>query len=130
VLLTVVWSGVVAAVAFKIVDLTLGLRVPEDEEREGLDISSHGDGVRRAYAKGPLRAGRAAGSMEYLPAAHFGMSPSGDWAGALPVAPTAPILRGHEGQGDDVDAEVGADGRAVAVGCRLRRGRGRAAGRA
>jgi Amt family ammonium transporter len=43
VLLTVVWSGVVAAVAFKIVDLTLGLRVPEDEEREGLDISSHGE---------------------------------------------------------------------------------------
>jgi Amt family ammonium transporter len=43
VLLTVVWSGVVSAVAYKIVDLTIGLRVPEDEEREGLDISSHGE---------------------------------------------------------------------------------------
>ena len=43
VLVTVVWSGVVAFVAFKIVDLTIGLRVAEDEEREGLDISSHGE---------------------------------------------------------------------------------------
>jgi ammonium transporter, Amt family len=43
VLVTIVWSGVVALVAFKIVDMTIGLRVPEDEEREGLDISSHGE---------------------------------------------------------------------------------------
>jgi Amt family ammonium transporter len=43
VLLTIVWSGVVAIVAFKIVDLVIGLRVPEDEEREGLDITSHGE---------------------------------------------------------------------------------------
>ena len=43
VLLTVVWSGVVSLVAYKIVDMTIGLRVPEDEEREGLDISSHGE---------------------------------------------------------------------------------------
>jgi Amt family ammonium transporter len=41
--LTVIWSGVVALVSFKIVDLTVGLRVPEDEEREGLDITSHGE---------------------------------------------------------------------------------------
>ncbi|MFM7533248.1 MAG: ammonium transporter [Rubrivivax sp.] len=40
---TVILSGVVAFVAFKIVDLTIGLRVAEDEEREGLDISSHGE---------------------------------------------------------------------------------------
>ncbi|MBY0468326.1 MAG: ammonium transporter [Burkholderiaceae bacterium] len=43
VLITVVWSGVVSIVAFKVVDLVIGLRVPEDEEREGLDISSHGE---------------------------------------------------------------------------------------
>ena len=43
VLLTVVWSGVVAFIAFKIADLTLGLRVSEEEEREGLDITSHGE---------------------------------------------------------------------------------------
>jgi Amt family ammonium transporter len=43
VLTTVVWSGVVSVVAFKIVDLLIGLRVPEDEEREGLDITSHGE---------------------------------------------------------------------------------------
>jgi Amt family ammonium transporter len=43
VLLTIVWSGVVSVVAFKIVDLTIGLRVTEEEEREGLDIASHGE---------------------------------------------------------------------------------------
>jgi Amt family ammonium transporter len=43
VLLTIVWSGVVSVIAYKIVDLTVGLRVPEDEEREGLDITSHGE---------------------------------------------------------------------------------------
>ncbi|MDE1948023.1 MAG: ammonium transporter [Burkholderiales bacterium] len=41
--LTIVWSGVVSFIAYKIVDLTIGLRVPEDEEREGLDITSHGE---------------------------------------------------------------------------------------
>ncbi|EGJ10886.1 MULTISPECIES: ammonium transporter [Rubrivivax] len=40
---TIVWSAVVAAVSYKIVDLTIGLRVPEEEEREGLDITSHGE---------------------------------------------------------------------------------------
>jgi ammonium transporter, Amt family len=40
---TIVWSGVVSYLAYKIVDLTIGLRVPEDEEREGLDITSHGE---------------------------------------------------------------------------------------
>jgi Amt family ammonium transporter len=48
VLTTLVWSGVVAFIAFKIVDLVIGLRVPEDEEREGLDITSHGE---TAYSK-------------------------------------------------------------------------------
>jgi Amt family ammonium transporter len=43
VLITVVWSGVVAFLAFKIVDLTIGLRVNAEHEREGLDISSHGE---------------------------------------------------------------------------------------
>ena len=48
VLLTVVWSGVVAAASYKIVDMVVGLRVSEEAEREGLDISSHGE---TAYAK-------------------------------------------------------------------------------
>ncbi|MDF2465946.1 MAG: amtB [Ramlibacter sp.] len=43
VLTTIVWSAVVAFVAYKIVDLLIGLRVTEEEEREGLDISSHGE---------------------------------------------------------------------------------------
>jgi len=43
VLITIVWSAVVAFIAYKIVDVVVGLRVPEDEEREGLDIASHGE---------------------------------------------------------------------------------------
>jgi Amt family ammonium transporter len=44
---TVVWTAVAAFIAFKIADLLVGLRVPEEEEREGLDTSSHGE---RAYS--------------------------------------------------------------------------------
>ena len=47
VLLTIVWSGVVAFIAYKLVDLTIGLRVPEEEEREGLDTTSHGEAAYR-----------------------------------------------------------------------------------
>jgi ammonium transporter, Amt family len=43
VLTTIVWSGVVAFVCYKIVDLTIGLRVAEESEREGLDTTSHGE---------------------------------------------------------------------------------------
>jgi Amt family ammonium transporter len=43
VLLTVVWTGVVAFFAYKIADLLVGLRVSEEEEREGLDVTSHGE---------------------------------------------------------------------------------------
>jgi Amt family ammonium transporter len=46
VVLSLVWSGVVAAISFKVVDLVIGLRVSEDEERQGLDTVSHGE---RAY---------------------------------------------------------------------------------
>ncbi|WP_211227540.1 ammonium transporter [Chitinibacter tainanensis] len=41
--ITLAWSGVVAAIAYKLVDMTIGLRVKEDEEREGLDVTSHGE---------------------------------------------------------------------------------------
>ena len=44
--LVIVWTACVALVAFLVVKLALGLRVPEEEEREGLDITSHGE---RAY---------------------------------------------------------------------------------
>jgi len=46
VLITIVWSGVVSIVLFKLIDMTMGLRVKEEEEREGLDTASHGE---RAY---------------------------------------------------------------------------------
>ncbi len=41
--LVVVWTSVVSVIAFTIVKLTIGLRVSEDEEREGLDITTHGE---------------------------------------------------------------------------------------
>ena len=40
---SIVWTAVVAAISFKIVDLVIGLRVPEEKEREGLDITEHGE---------------------------------------------------------------------------------------
>ncbi len=43
---TLVWSGVTAFIAYKVVDITIGLRVGEEEERIGLDVTSHGE---RAY---------------------------------------------------------------------------------
>ncbi|MDP4609083.1 MAG: ammonium transporter [Burkholderiaceae bacterium] len=43
VLITIVWSAVVAFLAYKLVDMVVGLRVSEDAEREGLDITSHGE---------------------------------------------------------------------------------------
>ena len=43
VITTIVWSTVVSLIAYKVVDILIGLRVAEDEEREGLDITSHGE---------------------------------------------------------------------------------------
>jgi Amt family ammonium transporter len=40
---TIIWSAVVSVIAYKLVDIVIGLRVPEDQEREGLDITSHGE---------------------------------------------------------------------------------------
>jgi len=42
----IVWSGVVSFVLFKLIDMVMGLRVPEEQEREGLDTAAHGE---RAY---------------------------------------------------------------------------------
>jgi len=47
VLVTIVWSGGVSFVLFKLVDMVMGLRVSEEAEREGLDTSTHGE---RAYS--------------------------------------------------------------------------------
>jgi Amt family ammonium transporter len=46
VVIAVVWCGVVSAILYKLVDLMIGLRVPEEVEREGLDLAEHGE---RAY---------------------------------------------------------------------------------
>ncbi|KGD75203.1 MULTISPECIES: ammonium transporter AmtB [Tatumella] len=42
-IVTIVWSGVVAFISFKVADMAVGLRAPEDQEREGLDVNSHGE---------------------------------------------------------------------------------------
>ena len=46
--ITIVWSAVVAFIAYKLADLLFGLRMTEEDEREGLDIRSHGE---TAYVK-------------------------------------------------------------------------------
>jgi Amt family ammonium transporter len=43
VIITIVVSAIVSIIAYKLVDMIVGLRVPEEEEREGLDITSHGE---------------------------------------------------------------------------------------
>jgi len=43
---TLVWSGVVSFILYKVVDVLVGLRPPVEKEREGLDITDHGE---RAY---------------------------------------------------------------------------------
>lgn len=46
--ITVVWCGVVAFVGYKLADILVGLRVPEEQEREGLDVNSHGENAYNA----------------------------------------------------------------------------------
>jgi Amt family ammonium transporter len=43
VIITIIWCAVVSVIAYKVVDMVIGLRVPEDQEREGLDVTSHGE---------------------------------------------------------------------------------------
>ncbi|RWP75197.1 MAG: ammonium transporter [Mesorhizobium sp.] len=43
VLVTVLWSGIGSAILYKIVDMIVGLRPTADAEREGLDLTSHGE---------------------------------------------------------------------------------------
>jgi Amt family ammonium transporter len=47
VLTTILWSGIVAFAVFKILDLAIGLRVTEEDEREGLDTTAHGEAAYR-----------------------------------------------------------------------------------
>jgi Amt family ammonium transporter len=41
--ITLVWSGVAAFIGYKAADIVVGLRVSEEQEREGLDVNSHGE---------------------------------------------------------------------------------------
>jgi Amt family ammonium transporter len=43
---TILWTGIISAILFKLVDIVIGLRPVTDKEREGLDITDHGE---RAY---------------------------------------------------------------------------------
>ncbi|MFP3786631.1 ammonia channel protein, partial [Burkholderia sp. SIMBA_024] len=42
---TLVYSGVVSFILLKVIDMTMGIRVTEEQEREGLDVSLHGEHV-------------------------------------------------------------------------------------
>ena len=44
-LTTLVYSGVGSFIILKVIDMVIGLRVSEEEEREGLDVSLHGERV-------------------------------------------------------------------------------------
>jgi Amt family ammonium transporter len=52
----IVWTAVVSAAALGLVKATIGLRVTESDEREGLDLSSHGES---AYNTAPQNTGHA-----------------------------------------------------------------------
>lgn len=43
VIVTILWSGIISAILYKVVDLIVGLRVTTEAEREGLDLSAHGE---------------------------------------------------------------------------------------
>jgi ammonium transporter, Amt family len=43
IVITIVWCGVISAILYKVVDLIVGLRPTEEAEREGLDLTSHGE---------------------------------------------------------------------------------------
>ena len=43
VLTTLVWSGVVSYILYKLIDMVMGLRVETEAEREGLDLTAHGE---------------------------------------------------------------------------------------
>ncbi len=43
--ITLVWSGLISLVILKLIDWTIGLRVSTDEEREGLDMTLHGERI-------------------------------------------------------------------------------------
>ncbi|MCC7041863.1 MAG: ammonium transporter [Burkholderiales bacterium] len=45
---TIAWSAVVAYLCYRLVDRTVGLRVPEEQEREGLDVTTHGESAYRS----------------------------------------------------------------------------------
>jgi Amt family ammonium transporter len=40
---TLVWTGIISYILYKVVDMLVGLRVPDDQEREGLDATQHGE---------------------------------------------------------------------------------------
>ena len=46
--ITIIWCGVISFILFKIIDATMGLRVSEEDERTGLDSTSHGESAYRS----------------------------------------------------------------------------------
>ena len=52
---TILWSGTVSLIAYKLIDWTIGLRVTEDQEREGLDTAEYGERAYSTYGRNPPR---------------------------------------------------------------------------
>ena len=46
--ITIVWCGVISFILYKVVDMAVGLRVEADKERQGLDLTSHGEAAYHA----------------------------------------------------------------------------------
>ncbi|WP_424362091.1 hypothetical protein [Methylocystis parvus] len=59
--MTLVWSGIGSAILFKLVDIVIGLRPSEEKEREGLDITDHGESAGL-----PLKDGGKLGSHVFV----------------------------------------------------------------
>ena len=87
VLLTIVWSGVVSLIAYKIVDMTIGLRVSEEDEREGLDIT-----VARRDRVPQLTVPVACGDSRAARAAALFLGPAGGGACVGARAPHMPRI--------------------------------------
>jgi len=45
---TILWCGVISFILFKVIDMTIGLRVSTDDERQGLDLTTHGESAYHA----------------------------------------------------------------------------------
>ena len=78
VLMTLVWSGVGSFILYKVVDVMVGLRPSVEQEREGLDLTDHGERAYTTVSRHEIRLGRRPGT-----ALAVGGGPSASWGLSL-----------------------------------------------